>query len=235
MNIGIILQSGQNPDFISNLLCGLIGSIIGGGISGGITYHVTRFTNNENKKRWEHELFNKKHSEYVINIIEISANLISQMDLLKNLKPNSLYSLEKFYIDEFTNLYNFISKLNIFHTKNEKLFKFNNELLNNIEIYLTILNILKAILADKFSNAHIHCKKLNLFGAINGSHKVNVLDFIDFINSQTNGVWLIDNKSYKFNNEFKDRYEDNFLELIKTIQEQLENLHDSLIQSYIQQ
>ena len=215
------------------LLISLGSAIIGALITGIITLIVTKSTNEQNAKMWQYELFNKKRAEYIINGIEQLANLIKIKEKEDFFIENVLYIETDFQYEKFENLFNSLSKLSVFFSNCNKEKEEISNLLLSIEIYLNIINILQDIISKPESYAFQQLSSKTII-IKEEEIKINICEFINYINSQPNQVWSTDGKIYKFYKNFNTNFNDNINALMNDINNQMTKLHTSLIDNYLQ-
>lgn len=217
---------------LQNLFSGVGGSIIGAIITGFVTYIITKNTNNENKKQWKYELFNKKKSEYILQVILQSANLNTISFELTKLSNNTFKALDDFHIKNYQELFNTLSKLSVFLSKKNELYKFISKILNNLELYLNLILDIKDIIDNK-QDAYKELIKHSIVNNIDDGIVFTIGNYIEYILKQHNGVWLCDGKKYALFEEFEILHQNKFDILMRNIHDDLLKLHDNLIDKYI--
>lgn len=226
-----ILINTSNSTF-QNLCSGFFGSIVGAFITCFTTWLITKNTNNENKKQWRQELFNKRKSEYVLKVILKSADLHTITSELTTINKDTVKILNDFHIDDFQKFFNILSKMNIFFSKNDELHKYISKILNDLDIYLNLLLDVEDIIDNK-QKAYYELAKLAIITNSDEIVHFAIVNYIEYIECKHDGVWLCDGKKYALYEEFQSLYGDKFELLIKNIQNNLLKLHDYLIDKYI--
>lgn len=124
MNIQLLF----NPSELSwghTLLSGLVGAIIGGFISGIITFIAMKIIDNENKKRWEQDGFQKTKLDLMLSVISLLADMQIHINTTRNYtRIKDMPSNNKAFVEEseqYKELYNHISKLSVFY-KDDNIF-----------------------------------------------------------------------------------------------------------------
>lgn len=215
-----------------NLFSGFCGSIIGALITCLVTWLITRNTNNENKKQWKYELFNKRKSEYILQTILQSANLHIIASELTIINKDTVKTLNDFHIDDFKDFFNTLSKLSIFFKQTDELNTFFSTIIEDLNIYLNLLLDIKDIIYNK-QNAYNELTKLAIITNSDEIVHFAIVNYIEYIECKHDGVWLCDGKKYALYEEFQSLYGDKFELLIKNIQNNLLKLHDYLVDKYI--
>lgn len=160
---------------------------LGAIITGFITFWAMRFIDDENKKRWQNEFYNKRKVELILCVIEELADCLIKIATFQQIKStvilrNTSIHFDKDYYDLFETCQKSLLKLNMFYRKNKN---FDNSVFLKTQELLSIITqnflILHEIKTQDIETSNI-LKEKNIID----EKYVNLLKFIDFIKEESN-------------------------------------------------